>query len=77
MLPKFSIELSRRTITPCAAISRAPRARVTLMMAGRSSGEIPTASAMAKSSASTCGRSRKTLAAKTTRTRSRMTRVSR
>ena len=37
-------------MTPCLAIARAPAASVTLMMAGSSSGDRPTASATAKSS---------------------------
>ena len=41
MLPRFSIALRRRTITPRRAISAAPRARVTLRIAGSSSGLRP------------------------------------
>ena len=58
MLPRFSIASRRRTMTPCLAIARAPAASVTLMIAGSSSGERPTASATAKSSDSIHGRPR-------------------
>ena len=44
-------------MTPRRAIARAPRASVTLTMAGSSSGEMPTASATANSSDSSTGRS--------------------
>ena len=43
MLPKFSIEASRLTITFRLAICRAPCARLTPMIAGRSCGVRPTA----------------------------------
>ena len=50
MLPRFSIASRRRTRTPRCAIVRAPRASVTLTIAGSNSGDRPTASAMANSS---------------------------
>ena len=55
MLPKFSMAASRRTITPRLAMPCAPLDRVTLMMAGSSSGAMPTARAMANSSESMAG----------------------
>ena len=55
MLPRFSIACSRLTSTPCAAIARAPRARLMLRIAG-SNGLRPTASAMENISVSTSGR---------------------
>ena len=77
MLPKFSIEFSRRTMTPRLAMRCAPWESVMLMMAGRSSGVRPTASASAKSSESIGGLARKMLTARTMTTITSMTRVSR
>ena len=77
MLPKFSMEFRRRTITPRLAICCAPWESVMLMMAGRSSGVRPTASASAKSSESISGLARKMLTAKTMTTITSMTCVSR
>ena len=48
MLPRFSIASRRRTMTPCLLMARAPAESVTLTIAGRSSGERPTARATAK-----------------------------
>ena len=48
MLPKFSIEASRLTITFPCAIRLAPWARLILMIAGNSCGVSPTASAKRK-----------------------------
>ena len=56
MLPRFSIASRRRTITPCRPIARAPAESVTLTIAGRSSGDSPTASATANRSDSIRGR---------------------
>jgi len=56
MLPKFSIDDSRRTITLPAAIRFAPWARLMLMMAGSSCGVRPTATASEKMKASSTGR---------------------
>jgi len=64
-------------MTPWAAMSRAPWESVIWMIAGRSSGEIPTASASAKSSDSRRGRSRNTFTAKTASTSSATIRSSR
>ena len=77
MLPRFSIEFSRRTITPSFAMRLAPCDRVMLTMAGSSSGVRPTASARANSSEAMAGRSRKMLTASTTSTITSITRVSR
>ena len=77
MLPKFSMALKRRTITPRSAIRWAPRASVMLKMAGSSSGVRPTAKAMANSSDSMAGLWPKTLMAKTEITRITITLVSR
>jgi hypothetical protein len=55
MLPKFSIAVSCLTITPLRAMRCAPRDSVMLMIAGSSSGAIPTASATAKSIESMTG----------------------
>ena len=49
----------RRTMTPRLLMARAPAERVTLMIAGNSSGDRPTASATANSSDSITGRSSK------------------
>jgi hypothetical protein len=59
---------SLRTITPWRAIICAPRARLTLRMAGSSSGLNPTANATEKSRVSTGGRPRSMCAAKTSST---------
>ena len=56
MLPRFSIAFRRRTSTPWRAIICAPRARLTLRIAGSSSGLSPTASATENSSVSIGGR---------------------
>ena len=63
-------------MTPCDAICRAPCDSVMVTMAGSSSGDMPTASAMANSNESTGGRCRKILAAKTTSVMTSMTRMS-
>jgi len=63
MAPRFSIAFRRRTSTPWRAIICAPRARLTLRMVGRSSGERPTASAIENSRVSTGGRPRMVLTA--------------
>ncbi len=55
MLPKFSMELILRTITPCRAILWAPCESVMLTMAGSSSGVRPTARASEKRSESIAG----------------------
>ncbi len=77
MLPRFSIASRWRTITPRRAIARAPRARVTLTMAGRSSGEMPTARATANSSDSIAGRPSTWLTTRTKTTITSMIRTSR
>ena len=77
MLPRFSIEFSRRTITPSLAMRLAPCERVMLTMAGSSSGVSPTASASANSSEAIGGLSMKMLMARTTTTMVSMIRVSR
>ncbi len=66
------------TITPSAAISRAPRASVTATIAGSISGAMPTASATAtaKSSDSSAGLSATTCSANTSSTSTPTTRVS-
>ena len=66
-----------RTRTPRRAIIWAPRARLTLRIAGNSSGLSPTASATAKSSVSTGGRPRNMCAAKTRSTMINIALVSR
>ncbi len=76
-LPRFSIALNRRTSTPCRAIIWAPLARLTLRIAGSSSGLSPTASATEKSSVSTGGRPRNTCATKTRSTMISMALVNR
>ena len=75
MLPRFWMAGSRLTSTPRAARTRAPRLRLTVTMAGSSSGVRPTARAIAKSSDSMSGRPRATLMARTATTRRRMTRA--
>ena len=55
MLPRFSMASSRRTMTPRLLMARAPAESVTLMIAGSSSGERPTARATANSSDSIAG----------------------
>ena len=75
--PRFSMALRCRTITPRFAIRRAPAERVTLMIAGRSSGERPTARATANSSESTAGRSSRRLTVTTNRTIAIITLISR
>ncbi len=66
MLPRFSIASRRRTMTP-VAIARAPAESVTLMIAGSSSGDRPTASATANSSDSITGRPRSRFTVRTNR----------
>ena len=56
MLPKFSIAVRRFTITFFRAIARAPCARFMLMIAGKSCGVRPTASASANRNESSTGR---------------------
>ena len=56
MLPRFSIAVRCRTSTPWRAIICAPRARLTLKIAGSSSGLSPTASATENSNVSIGGR---------------------
>ena len=56
MLPRFSIEASRRTMVFSAAIREAPCARFTATMAGRSCGVRPMASASENISDSSTGR---------------------
>ena len=68
MLPRFSIAVRRRTSTPWRAIIEAPRDRLTLRIAGSSSGLSPTASAIENSSVSIGGRPRTMWAAKTSST---------
>jgi hypothetical protein len=77
MLPRFSMESSRRTMTPRLLMARAPAERVTLMIAGRSSGESPTASATANSSDSITGRPRSRFTVSTKSTMTTITRMSR
>jgi hypothetical protein len=77
MLPRSSIASSRLTITPRLTIARAPRASVTLTIAGSSSGERPTASATANSSDSSAGRPSSWLTASTKNTMTTMMRKSR
>lgn len=77
MLPKFSMEFRRLTMTPCFVICWAPLERLMVMMAGRSSGAMPTARATAKSRVSSAGLSRMILIARTARTRALMIRVKR
>ena len=67
----------RLTMTPRAAIWRAPCASVMVTMAGSSSGDMPTASAIANSSESTGGRERKILAANTASAITSMMRIKR
>jgi hypothetical protein len=47
MLPRFSMASSRRTMSPRLLIARAPAESVTLMIAGNSCGDSPTARAIA------------------------------
>jgi hypothetical protein len=63
MLPKFSMPLRRRTITPLSAMRRAPLDRLMSMTAGRSCGVSPTASASENSSELIGGRLKVTLSA--------------
>ena len=56
MLPKFSIDASRLTMTLARAIRLAPWARLMLMIAGSSCGVSPTASAREKRTDSRTGR---------------------
>ena len=72
MLPKFSIDESRRTITSSSAIRFAPCARFTLMIAGSNCGVSPTARASEKRSESSTGRWSSTLAAKMQRTNNKV-----
>ena len=77
MLPRSSIASRCLTITPRRAIARAPRASVTLTMAGSSSGEMPTARATANSSDSSAGRPSTWLTARTKNTITTMIRTRR
>ena len=58
MLPKFSIDESRLTITLRSALRFAPAARLLLTMAGRCFGVSPAANAMEKRNESSTGRCR-------------------
>ena len=66
----------RRTITPAAAMRRAPAAMVIEMIAGRSSGVRPTARATENSRLSSSGRCRARLPSSTSVTITVMIRVS-
>ncbi len=68
MLRRFSIASRRRTMTPSLLMFRAPAESVTLTIAGRSSGERPTARATEKSSDSTIGRWSRRFTVRTERT---------
>ena len=76
MPPRSSIASSRRTITPSPASRPAPRASDTLMIAGSSSGDSPTASATANSIDSITGRPSIALATSTATTTTSITRSS-
>jgi len=67
MEPKFSIEARRFTITWALTIRAAPRARLTLMMVGRSCGVNPTARARENSTESSRWRWKNRLKAKMAR----------
>ena len=75
MLPKFSIEARRFTITLPLAIILAPCARLILIMAGKSCGVSPTASASEKRKESKAGRFRNTLITKMTKTKMSVTSI--
>ena len=77
MLPRFSIASRRRTMTPRRPMARAPADRVTLMIAGNSSGDRPTASATANRSDSITGRPRSRFTVRTNRTMTTITRIRR
>ena len=77
MLPRFSIAVRWRTSTPWRAIICAPRARLTLRIAGSSSGLRPTASATENSSVSMGGRPFTTWMMKTRKTMISMALVNR
>ena len=77
MLPRFSMASRRRTMTPRLFMARAPAERVTLMIAGNSSGERPTASAAANNSDSITGRSSNRFTVSTNSTMTTITRMSR
>ncbi len=73
MLPKFSIELRRFTMTLSRAMRFAPLARLTLMITGRSWGVSPTAIAREKRNESRTGLSKYTLTANMAITSMRVT----
>ena len=77
MLPKFSMDASRRTMTPARAMACEPLARLVLMMAGSSCGVRPTASATENSKESSGGRRMAMLNTKTAITRMNITSLSR
>ena len=77
MLPRFSMAVRCRTSTPWRAIICAPRARLTLKMAGSSSGLSPTASATENNNVSIGGRPFSTWTMNTTKTMTSMALVSR
>lgn len=77
MLPKSSMAASRFTTTRRSAMREAPRARFTLITAGRSCGVSPTASARAKRKESTTGRCRYTFTANMANTSTSVTSASR
>ena len=58
ILPKFSMEDNRLTITFSAAMFLAPRDRLTLIIAGKSCGGKPTARAMENKKESKTGRAK-------------------
>ena len=64
-------------MTPRLLMARAPAESVTLMIAGSSSGDSPTASATANSSDSITGRSSSRFTVSTKRTMTTITRISR
>ena len=72
-----SLPQPRRTMTPEDAIRRAPADKVTLMIAGSSSGDRPTARATANRRESIAGRCISRLIVNTASTITIMTRVSR
>ena len=77
MLPRFSMAVRCRTSTPWRAIICAPRARLTLKMAGSSSGLSPTASATENNNVSIGGRPFSTWTMNTRKTMTSMALVNR
>ena len=77
ILPRFSIASRRRTMTPRRPMARAPADKVTLTIAGNSSGDRPTASATANKRDSITGRSRSRFTVRTNRTMTIITRSNR